>query len=52
MEIEGQHKFRVAGKLCWCQQNILLAGEVALSKETKYGGDGERVSLGLTQAPG
>jgi len=25
---------------------------VALSKETKYGGDGERVSLGLTQAPG
>lgn len=52
VETEGQHKVRVAGKQCWCQQNILLTGEVALSIETEYGGDGERVSLGLTQAPG
>lgn len=52
METEGQHKVRVAGKQCWCQQNILLTSEVALSIETKYGGDGERVSLGLTRAPG
>jgi hypothetical protein len=52
VETEGQHKVHVAGKQCWCQQNILLTDEVAQSIETKYGGDGERVSLGLTQAPG
>lgn len=52
VETERQHKVHVADKQCWCQQNILLAGEVALSIETEYGGDGERVSLGLTQAPG